>query len=138
MSEALRLKIKTDTGKDPQDRNKWKYDELEESIKKHAVVPVDPAILARNMHNTTMGKNIDETNEKIEYWFEAMEHASQGNKAEKVSADRRKTEEDRFVDKRVKDTIKWILLRAHLMAEIAQEVRTFEISSNEGLGLPNN
>ena len=53
MSDTLRLKIKTDTGKDPLDKSKWSYDDLEEAIKNHAVVPVDPAILAREMHDAT-------------------------------------------------------------------------------------
>ena len=43
----------------------------------------------------------------------------------------------RFESKEIKDTIKWMLLRAHLPKDIAIEVRTYEITNNEGLGLNN-
>ena len=81
MSDALRLKIRADTGKDPLNKTEWSYDDLEKAINKHAVVPVDPAVLARKMHESTRGDNIDETNRKFEDWYEAMEHGSkaQGN-----------------------------------------------------------
>ena len=33
--------------------------------------------------------------------------------------------------------LKYLLLRAHLTTDIAQQVRTLEITTNEGLGLDN-
>ncbi len=139
MSDTLRLKIKTDTGKDPLDKSKWSYDDLEEAIKNHAVVPVDPAILAREMHEITRGDNIDETNGKIEDWLEAKEHTSKakGNKNHRMNEDDRKVEKERFVNENVKNSLKWLLIRTHLPPKRAREVRLFEIASNEGLGLNN-
>ena len=37
----------------------------------------------------------------------------------------------------MKGSLKWLLLRAHLTTDIAQKVRTYEITTNEGLGLDN-
>ena len=37
----------------------------------------------------------------------------------------------------MKEGLKWLLLRAHLTTGIAQQVRTLEITTNEGLGLDN-
>ena len=55
MSERLRLKIRMDTGKDPANKTEWAYDKLEAAIKNHAVVPVDPAVLTKDMHELTRG-----------------------------------------------------------------------------------
>ena len=54
-----------------------------------------------------------------------------------MNEDDRKVEEERFVNENVNNTLKWLLLRAHLPPKIAKEVRIFEIASNEGLGLKN-
>ena len=54
-----------------------------------------------------------------------------------MNEDDRKVEEERFVKEEVKNTLKWLLLRAHLTLKLAKEVRIFEIASNEGLGLNN-
>ena len=54
-----------------------------------------------------------------------------------MNEDDRKVEEERFVNENVKNTLKWLLLSAHLPPKIAKEVRIFEIASNEGLGLNN-
>ena len=91
------------------------------------------------MHEATRGDNIDETNRKIEDWLEAIEHASkaQGNKNHRMNEDDRKVEEERFVNENVKNTLKRLLLWAHLPPKIAREVRIFEIASNEALGLNN-
>ena len=108
MSEKLRLKIATDTGKDPLDKTEWNYDDLEEAIRNHAVVPVDPAVLTKDMHKLTRGNTIDETNGKIEDWLEAIGHASKakGNKSNILSAADKEIEVKRFENKEIKDTIK--------------------------------
>ena len=138
MSNDLKLKIKTDKGIDPEKRSEWKYEDLEEAIKKHAVNTEDPMKLARNFANDIKGKDIDDTNTRIENWFEEMELASQGVKGNKVGADRRRTAEGMYQNAGYKDMFKHLLLRHSLTPDIAETVRTFEISSNESLGLPNN
>ena len=139
MSNDLRLKIQSDTGKDPQDNTTWSYDELEKAIQKQAVTPVDQAKLAREMHTVTRGKNIDDTNGKIEDWLEELDCASktQGEKSDRINETVRKNEEERFANPTTRDSIKYLLLRSSLSIEIAKQVRAHEIVSNEGLGLNN-
>ena len=137
--KKLRLKITTDKGKDPANKSDWTYDELEKVIKLHAVEPVDPAILTKDMQELTRGENIDETNRKIEDWIESLGHATKarGNKSNTLSEEDRDIEIKRFEGDEIKDSIKWMLLRAHLPNDIAQAVRTYAITANEGLGLNN-
>ena len=91
------------------------------------------------MLTSNSGRNIDETNERIEDWLEELEHASQaqGNKNLNMDDTKRQIEIKRFANSEVKDALKWLILRATLKPDIAKKVRLFEISSNEGLGLDN-
>merc|ERR1712082_58902 len=136
MSENLRIKIKTDTGKNPEQGALWNYEDLENAIKKHAIKSQDPMKLAMTFTEAIKGNTIDETNTKIENWLEEMEHATQGIQDNTIDEEKRKTAEDRYKNVAFREDLKHLLLRHSLPPKIAQKVRTFEISSNGSLELP--
>ena len=72
MTKELRLKIQTDMRRDPEDKSKWTYEELEKAIKYHAFEPINPATLVKNILELTRGESINETNNKIEDWIESL------------------------------------------------------------------
>ena len=136
MTKELRLKIETDMRRDPEDKSKWTYEELEKAIKYHAFEPIDPATLVKDMLELTRGESIDETNNRIVELTESLGQSTEAKSNTLTDAQRNK-EINRFKSDEMKGSLKWLLLRAHLTTDIAQQVRTHEITTNEGLGLDN-
>ena len=87
----------------------------------------------------TKGENIDETNNKVEEWIDSLDQLTdaRGPPTTALTEEEKKTEINRFKTDEMRYGLKYLLLRAHLSTEIAQQVRTLEISTNEGLGLDN-
>ena len=139
MTKELRLKIWMDMNKDPEDKSQWTYEQLEKAIKYHAFEPVNPATLVKNILELTRGENIDETNNRVEEWIDSLGQSTdaRGPTTTALTEEQKKKEINRFKTDDMKYGLKWLLLRAHLTTDIAQQVRTLEITTNEGLGLDN-
>ena len=96
--------------------------------------PVDPVKLAREYIKPFGGK-IDDALAKIEDHLEELANATQGNKTENIPEDRRKAAQKMFRKEENRSMLRWLFLRASLSPEMAQEVKTYEITNNAGLGL---
>ena len=131
MSNELKRKIKTDTGLDPDVRDEWTYENLENAIKKNSVTAADPMKLARDFLTMIKSDKIDKVNENIEKFFEEMDYASRGVQCERIDAlgNRRAEAEDAYKNEDFKKIFKGLLLRSSLSIEVAETTRTFEISN---------
>ena len=95
---------------------------------------MDPSELVRTQMVPISGK-IDEIVRMIEDFLDTLESSSQGIDTKNVEANQKKVTQEMFKDKKVRSALHWIMIRMSISNILAEELRTYEITNNGGLGL---
>ena len=72
----------------------------------------------------------------VEEFIETLETVSQGVTTTCVNSEKIKSAQEMFKNKAAKEVIQFLMIRLNLHPKVADELRTFEIATNGGLGLP--